>query len=188
MTENPAVPTNDAASLMKEVTQRQTRVREFLQRGGFVDFNIVLAAYVIGAWAGGHDWTLGRVVERGVIGVAMIAVGLGVIRRRRNLGGRVDAPTWIVAIAVFTGSFALTIRYGSDSTLPMAVWGSGLLALAIAFRKASLLASGATLLIAGLGLGLHLPLIVWVPPLVIFNAVSIYLGRDQLLASFRRAS
>jgi len=173
---------------MKEVTHRQTRVREFLQQGGFVDFNTVLAAYVLGAWAGGHDWTLFRVVERGVIGLAMVIVGLNVIRRRHNLGGRVDAPTWIVAVAVFAGSTAATIRYGSDSTLPMAVWGGGLVALAIAYRKASLVVSGVTLLIAGLGLGLHLPLVVWVPPLVISNAVTIYLGRDQLLASFRRAS
>jgi hypothetical protein len=188
VTENPAVPTDDAAAWVKEVSQRQNRVREFLQRGGTVDFNIVLGAYVVADYIGRGEWSPLTVVEHIVLGAAVIGIAANLMRRRRNLGGHVALPTWIVAGGVFLGTLAVNIATSDGDNLGVAVWGAGLLALTIAYRKASLLVAGATLLTVGLGLGLGVHLYIWVPPLIVFNIVAIYLGREELFSQFRRAS
>ena len=170
---------------MKLVSQRRERVRELLQRGGTVDFFIIFFAHIVGAYVSDGEWTTGSGALRAVVTVASCVMGILYVRRRHNLGGRVELPTWIVAVAVLAASIAIGVAFDGDqaSSLNLANWGAGLLVIGAVYRKASLLLGAGALLIPGLGDGIGLPLLAWAIPLAVYGLIVGYLGRDELLTS-----
>jgi hypothetical protein len=188
MTENPATSTEEAAALMKLVSERRERVRELLQRGGTVDFFTIFFAHIVGSYLSEGDWKSGEGVLRASLAVAGGVMAVLYVRRRYNLGGRIELPTWLAAGAVFIASIAINIGFSGDRAgdFEFAAWGLGLLAIAVAYRKAALFLAGGTFAIIGFGDALGVPTLAWALVLAVYLLAVGYFGRVELLSRIRK--
>jgi hypothetical protein len=180
MAESPAASSDEAADLLKAATHPQARVRYLLQRGGNVDLFIVSYAYVLGylgvATHGAGDSWLVRIVLR-VLGGAVV---LTYLRRRRNLGSRIEWPTWVAAGVVFAATLAIDLtvtHHRSDFTT--LVFGAGLLVPAFVYRRAWFWIIAGTLAIVGISGVTGAPSAVSIPALAVYVLIVGYFGRDQ---------
>lgn len=126
----------DAARMLAEVSERGDAVRDATQRN-FVEMFLTLGAITLAAVVAAPFAT--HVDKPGAIaGVALVgtvffgAMAAWWVRRRHNLGGRIDTSTWVAVALVFALTIAGFLLYGAPrvvafAMLPVVGIGLGLL-------------------------------------------------------------
>ena len=175
----------DAAALLNSVKDRQSTVRLYTERGGLPDAMAIVVAQGLGVFA--DPWQLDYSAVRIGVGLVSLLVAVGAttlfMRHRRNLGGVVGRPTWVLAAAVFVGNVIAyqTISGDARELARAALLGAALIGLGAIYRSALLLLIGG-MAACGLPAGMLAwpAAAAWFIPMALWIAIVGFFGRKQL--------
>jgi hypothetical protein len=177
--------TRHAAAVLHTIQDRQSTVRLYTERGGLPDAMAIVVAQGLGVFA--DPWRVDYSTTRIVAGMLSLLVAVGMttlfMRHRRNLGGMVGGPTWMLAAVVFVGNVIAYQTMSGDARelARAALLGAALIGLGLVYRSALLLLIGG-MAACGLPAGtLAWPVAAaWFIPMALWIAVVGYVGRRQL--------